>query len=80
MAVTIPIFRPPSVPRKILARDGTSTRTSGCSRAWQRKQASAFLSTWACRSGAVENMTRPSLLKMRIRSIPCFVAIVSMTS
>ncbi len=52
------------------AREGVSTRTSGWALAWHSTQASAFLSTSRPASGAVENMTRPSLLKMRMRLIP----------
>lgn len=62
MGVIIASVRVPSGLWTTRVLVGVSTRTSGCSDAWQRKQASAFLSTDFVCEGGVENMTRPSLL------------------
>ncbi len=65
---------------KTRAREGVSTRTRGWALAWHRTHASAFLSTNASASRAVENMIRPSLLKMRIRLMPGWRATTCMVS
>ena len=72
--------RRPSGSVKTRAREGVSTRTRGWALAWQSTHASAFLSTNGSASGAVENMIRPSLLKMRIRLMPGWRATTCMVS
>src|ERR1035437_6174007 len=75
MGVTISSLRCPSLPLKTRTREIRSSWYRGAPGAWHIAQVCDFRSTELCRSSAlVENITWPTRLNMRMRSIPCLSA------